>query len=37
VQITVNGALDPNAVGKQVVELLRREGRFRTRPVLAGG
>jgi TP901 family phage tail tape measure protein len=37
VTITVNGALDPNAVGKQLVELLRRENRLRAVPVIAGG
>jgi TP901 family phage tail tape measure protein len=28
VSITVNGALDPNAVGRQIMDLLRREGRL---------
>lgn len=37
VQITVNGALDPNAVGRQVVDLLRRENRLRATPVITAG
>jgi TP901 family phage tail tape measure protein len=37
VHITVNGALDPNAVGRQIVDLLRRENRLRATPVMTVG